>query len=308
MKLQNQLELFLPTYNRKKCLQHTLAQLTAPESPVRACHITILDNASTDGTKELLEEYAAKFPNIKVIHHPKNIGGNANIARCFELATAPFMWAVCDDDSFSWQHWPEIEAALKTAQYDILLTRKHDLRGTSDIAKIIHQLTFLPAGIYRTQFINSGVLINMHNNIPNLFPHMALICEIINKKGSIFLPQGDIFDKTAIAIGDLNNYLKGTEENTYTPQSAREMFWVVGFFNSLQLLEDAKLRTYVKNNLGRRGFFGYVMPAFRFNYTKYNSSKINVRLMINNMNLWQRFQFFWIRVFLQIINLFRKKK
>ena len=307
-KIANQLEIFLPTYNRKQCLEHTLAQLTAPESPVRNCRMTILDNASTDGTKELLQEYAARFANINVIHHPKNIGGNANIARCFELATAPFMWAVCDDDSLTWQHWHEIENALETDQYDILLTRKHDLRGTSDIAKIIRQLTFLPAGIYRTRFITGAVLMNMYNNVANLFPHMALICEIINKKGAIFLPQGELFDKTAIAVGDLDNYLKGAEDNTYTPQAAREMFWVVGFFNSLQLLQDEKLRTYVKNNLGRHGFFGYLMGAFRLNYTRYGSSQINVRLMINNMNLWQSFQFFWVRVFLKVINFFRKKK
>lgn len=306
--IKNFLEIFLPTYNRKRFLSHTLEQLTASESPVRNCQVTILDNASTDGTKELLEEYAAKFPNIKVIHHPKNIGGNANITRCFELATAPFMWAVCDDDSFRWDSWVEIEKALLSDQYDILLTRKHDLKGTGDIAKIIRQLTFLPAGIYRTKFINGGVLINMYNNIPNLFPHMALICEIINKKGSVFLPQGEIIAETALDVGELDNYLKGTEEKTHVSQSAREMFWTPGFFNSLQLLEDEKLRTYVMNHLGRHGFFGYLMGAFRQNYIKYHSSKINVRLMINNMNLWQRFQFFWVRVFLRITTFFRRKK
>ncbi|MBR2865677.1 MAG: glycosyltransferase family 2 protein [Elusimicrobiaceae bacterium] len=304
MSLQTQLELFLPTYNRKQCLAHTLAQLTAPESPVRNCRITILNNASTDGTKELLQKYAARFANINVIHHSKNIGGNANIVRCFELATAPFMWVVCDDDSFDWKHWHEIEKALLSDQYDILLTHKHFLKGTSDIAKIIRQLTFLPAGIYRTRYITAGVLINMFNNIPNLLPHMALICEIINKKGIIFVPEGEIIAQTGIEIA---SPLKGVDQKTYTPQSAREMFWVVGFFNSLQLLQDEKLRTYVKNNLGRHGFFGYLMGAFRLNYTRYGSSQINVRLMINNMNLWQRFQFFWVRVFLQIINFFRKK-
>lgn len=306
--IEKYLEIFLPTYNRKRFLANTLAQLTAPESPVRNCRMTILNNASTDGTKELLEEYAAKFPNIKVIHHPKNIGGNANITRCFELATAPFMWAVCDDDSFRWDHWHEIEDALLSNQYDILLTRKHDLKGTSDIAKIIRQLTFLPAGIYRSKFITGAVLINMFNNIPNLFPHMGLICEIINKKGSIFLPQGEIIAETALDVGELDNYLKGTEEKTHVSQSAREMFWTVGFFNSLQLLEDEKLRTYVKNNLGKHGFFGYLMGAFRLNYTKYNASVINIRLMKNNMTLWQRFQFFWVRVFLRLLTFFRKKK
>ena len=308
MNLSEKLEIFIPTYNRKPYIKHTLTQLTAADSPVKDCSITVLDNASEDGSSEVIADFAARFSNVTHIRHPKNIGANANIARCFELATAPFIWAVCDDDSFRWDSWTEIETALQSDQYDILLTRKHDLKGTSDIAKIIRQLTFLPAGIYRTKFINGGVLINMYNNVANLFPHLALSCEIINKKGSIFLPQRDIFADTTLAVGDIDNYLKGTEKTTYTPQSAREMFWTPGFFNSLQLLEDEKLRTYVKNNLGRHGFFGYLMGAFRQNYTKYNASVINIRLMENNMTSWQRFQFFWVRVCLRLLTLFRKKK
>ena len=43
--LKEQLEILLPTYNRKKHLLRTLTQLTAPESPVRSCSLTVLDNA-----------------------------------------------------------------------------------------------------------------------------------------------------------------------------------------------------------------------------------------------------------------------
>ena len=43
--LQEQLEIILPTYNRREHLQRTLTQLTAPESPVRHCSLTVLDNA-----------------------------------------------------------------------------------------------------------------------------------------------------------------------------------------------------------------------------------------------------------------------
>ncbi len=148
--LSDQLEIILPTYNRREHLQRTLTQLTAPESPVRHCSLTVLDNACTDGSSDLIEEFAAKCPNIKHIRHEKNIGGNGNIARAFELARKPYVWVVCDDDSFRWEAWPEVEEALFSNEYDILLTRKDDLKGTSNLAKIVRQLTFLPAGIYRT--------------------------------------------------------------------------------------------------------------------------------------------------------------
>ena len=97
--LKEQLEILLPTYNRKKHLLRTLTQLTAPESPVRSCSLTVLDNASTDGSSELIEEFAAKIPTIKHIRHAKNIGGNANIARAFEMARAEYVWVLCADEA-----------------------------------------------------------------------------------------------------------------------------------------------------------------------------------------------------------------
>lgn len=309
MEIQKQLEILIPTYNRKPYIKHTLEQLTAPDSPVKDCSITVLDNASTDGSSEIIAEFAKKFTNIKHIRHHKNIGGNANITRAYEMATTPYVWVVCDDDSFKWDAWPEIATALATDEYDLLLTRKDDLQGTSDIAKIVRQCTFVPAGIYRTGIITNGVLMNMYNNIPNMFPHLALICEILNKKGRIFLPQGEIMDKCTLDIvysGDDWN-TRGAEKS-YLPSSARNMFWTVGFLNSLQMIEDPKLRTYVLEHVGKHGFFGYIFGSFRKNYTHYNGNKLNEDLVKNDLNFTQRIKFFFARNLLKLITFFSKKK
>jgi glycosyltransferase involved in cell wall biosynthesis len=85
--LKDILEIFLITYNRKIYLQKTFNQIFANSSPIKNFDITILNNKSTDGTTELIEKYREKFNNIKHIIHNRNIGGNANIARAFELAT-----------------------------------------------------------------------------------------------------------------------------------------------------------------------------------------------------------------------------
>lgn len=306
--LETNLEILIPTYNRKEHLTRTLTQLTAPESPVRGVSITVLDNASTDGSSEVIEEFAAKFANITHIRHPKNIGGNGNIARCFELARAPYVWVVCDDDSFRWDAWHEIENALQTQQYDILLTRKDDLKGTSDIAKIIRQLTFLPAGIYRTANITSGVLMNMLSNIPNMFPHLAVGCAVLNRKGTIFLPQGEIMDKCTFDTKTSGDEWSLKGYDTYAPVMLQNMFWTVGFLNSLQMIEDPKLRTYIIDHLGHHGFGGYMMGAFRKNYTRFGNSKLNEAFIKSDINFRQRFVFFWVCLFLKIITLFSRKK
>ena len=305
--LSDQLELILPTYNRREHLQRTLTQLTAPESPVRSCSITILDNASTDGSADLIKEFAAKNSNIKHIRHAKNIGGNGNIARCFELPCKPYVWVVCDDDSFRWEAWPEIENALFSNEYDILLTRKDDLKGSSELAKIVRQLTFLPAGIYRTSNITSGVLMNMLSNIPNMFPHLALVCAVLNKKGRIFLPQGEIMDKCTFSdqSGDECS-VRGYDE--YPHPFIANMFWTVGFLNSLQLIEDKKLHAYILENVGNHGFLGYILGSFRKNYTRYGGNKLNIAFVKSGLTGGQRVKFLLARMLLRVVTFFSHKR
>ena len=305
--LEKYLEIIIPTYNRKEHLLRTLTQLTAPQSPVRRCSITVLDNASTDGSSELIDQFAAQHSPIKHVRHNKNIGGNANITRAFEMARLPYVWVVCDDDSFRWEAWGEIQTALQTGQYDLLLTRKNDLKGTSDIAKIFRQCTFLPAAIYRTSHITEGVLFNMYNNIVNLFPHLALVSEIFNKQGSIFLPQGEIMDQCSYDTHSGDVWItRGS--NTYCPDYMTHMFWTVGFIASTQLIQDKKLRAYILEHVGRHGFLGYIMGAFRKNYTHYHAYALNKAWVRSSLSTSQRIKFALACACLRIITLFHKHK
>lgn len=309
MIIEKQLEILIPTYNRKPHITRTLTQLTAPESPVRTCSITVLDNASEDGSSEAIARFAAQYPNVKHVRHAKNIGGNANITRAYELANKPYVWVVCDDDSFRWESWGEIQEALETESYDLLLTRKDDLNGTSDIARIFRQCTFVPACIYRTSIITGGVLMNMYNNIPNMFPHLALISEVLNKQGRIFLPQGEIMDVCTFDAGTSGDAwnTRGSQK-TYSPDVITHMFWTVGFLNSVQLVQDRKLRTYILDHVGNHGFFGYIWGSFRKNYTHYNGFALNEAFVRNGLCLRQRLQFECARVLLKLVTSFQRKK
>lgn len=60
----------IATYNRKEllreCLQSVLSQTRLPD------HILVVDNASTDGTQEMLKE---ESPQVEVLRLPENQGG-----------------------------------------------------------------------------------------------------------------------------------------------------------------------------------------------------------------------------------------
>jgi glycosyltransferase involved in cell wall biosynthesis len=84
------LSIVICAYNEQRSilsvLDHTL-QVELPEGWER--EIILVDNASTDGTQDLLR--AVKGPNIKVIFHPRNLGKGASIRTGFGHATGDYV-------------------------------------------------------------------------------------------------------------------------------------------------------------------------------------------------------------------------
>lgn len=85
------------TYNRKELLKESIEALLNQE--YENCYILIVDNASTDGTKEYIKEY---LNNEKVIY--KNTGANLGGAGGFSFGTkeaynigCDYIWLMDDD-------------------------------------------------------------------------------------------------------------------------------------------------------------------------------------------------------------------
>ncbi|MFE0311419.1 glycosyltransferase family 2 protein [Amycolatopsis sp. NPDC058986] len=95
----NKVAAIVVTYNRKDklgtVLDHVLAQTLAPE------WVVVVDNASTDGTDELLASYRTD-PRVIVQRLAENTGGAggfaAGMSKAYELG-ADFLW-IMDDDCY----------------------------------------------------------------------------------------------------------------------------------------------------------------------------------------------------------------
>lgn len=86
----------LPVYNGLPYLETALESLRQQE--LSDMEIVVSDNASTDGTRELVEEAAARDDRIRYVRNPENIGGTRNFNRVFHLARGKyFKWASSDD-------------------------------------------------------------------------------------------------------------------------------------------------------------------------------------------------------------------
>lgn len=239
MKNNNNLELFLITYNRKKKCHQTLETILAAGSPVKDLPLTILDNCSTDGTSEMLAEIATQHKNIRHIRHAKNIGGNANIARAFEMARAKYVWVLCDDDKLDFSNWPECENHLTQNPAAVVVANyAHPQKGP---VYLFRQLSFVPAAIYRTDLITSTVLMNMYSNITNMFPQLAITAAAFNSGQPM-----PILSKPLVTM-QLNpnddSYVRGSQPTTRLHPSSQQMNWMMGYLVSVDLLNNTRLRT-----------------------------------------------------------------
>ena len=251
------LQVVLITYNRKRALGHTLERVFASDSPIRGCSVTVLDNCSTDGTDELLAAAAAEHPNLKVVTRRRNIGGNANIVRAFELAERKYLWVLCDDDDFDWAKWPQVEEALASDAFDLVYTVSHLARPSEnpDIGYMAMLASFVPGCIYRSEHITGDVLQNMYAMIHTWFPQCVLSLHMLcNLKCRVFFRQGaDVVvrrlqteDGSREMTQEENDrtLVRGISESLLHPD-LRRMFWHVGFVLAAQIVKDDAARAQV---------------------------------------------------------------
>jgi glycosyltransferase involved in cell wall biosynthesis len=87
------------TYNQKGYVRECLDGLLAQEVDF-VYEIIVGDDASTDGTAEVIREYAAKYPTlIKPMLHEKNIGAFANVKAVYAAATGMYIAHLDGDDT-----------------------------------------------------------------------------------------------------------------------------------------------------------------------------------------------------------------
>lgn len=250
MTLQDKLQIVLITYNRKKYLKRTLDEILAEGSPIRDFSITILDNASTDGTSELIDEYCTKFPNITHIRHKINIGGCANVCRGYEYGVSSgkeYVWVLCDDDRYDFSNWKAVED-LVNKKTDIICVSNYSFpteKDQQDLKYQLFQLTFVPALICRAELITDNVMMNMYNGIYTMFQSPCIVISAINKKKQIkVLSQPIVFNgfQSDDACTDVS-YTRGLKKGESILDRTKNNQWVLGYANILSLLNNKSIMT-----------------------------------------------------------------
>lgn len=152
----------IPTYNGLTfiidALDSIVSQIT--EELRDKIEIVVSDNASTDGTGELVKAYQAKHSaNIQYFRNDANVGFDRNVDLLFKRGSGQFVWMMGDDDTLK-PH--AIHHVLKLIEQhpELHLLQVNFDQFDRALTTLIHQ-ELMPSSMYCTSA--EAFLVNAHN-------------------------------------------------------------------------------------------------------------------------------------------------
>ncbi|GHU03908.1 hypothetical protein FACS1894205_1250 [Alphaproteobacteria bacterium] len=107
-------------YNHAAFIAENIESVIAQKTSFPIQHV-IADDASDDGTQDIILKYAAKYPHIVPVLQKKRTYGSGNVQTLFEMARAEYV-ALCDgDDYFTDSDKLQIQADFLDANPDCAL-------------------------------------------------------------------------------------------------------------------------------------------------------------------------------------------
>jgi glycosyltransferase involved in cell wall biosynthesis len=93
-----QLTLFIPTYNRSIELVNTVESCLLQTASSEIFKVVVVDNASTDDTKNVMQDLLCQWKNLEYVVNGENLGMVGNWNRCMDLVDTPYYMLIHSDD------------------------------------------------------------------------------------------------------------------------------------------------------------------------------------------------------------------
>ena len=91
----------IPTFNSCSYLEECIEKILIQTNLLDKIEILVCDNASSDNTEKLMNEYILEYPNIiRYIRHNSNLGADRNYWSCIKNSNGMYVHLMGDDDFY----------------------------------------------------------------------------------------------------------------------------------------------------------------------------------------------------------------
>src|SRR5688572_16916600 len=192
-----------PTYNRNEVLRASLERLLPQLTD--ECELLLVDNHSDVPVEQTLRDLLASYPDVRcrIVRNRFNIGGAANILRCFELCETPWLWLLGDDDRptpdaicLVFQHLQDHPDAcfFNFVSYHFRRSRKRVTVGCEDFIRKFDDwsnLLFMSVGVFHCPTVMPQLRFG-YQYMYSSAPHIAMMLASLDENARCVLSDGCI--------------------------------------------------------------------------------------------------------------------
>jgi len=157
--LKPKISILFPVFNSAQFLRSTLE--TVVNQSFKNWELLAEDGGSTDGTLEILHEYAARYPNIKIVSEPDENSFHA-IDKARQRAQGDYLYFLCASDGYLDNRWFEKCMAVMEADPQVsivwgipfLMNEEGEILGPSFLyAHFLESKNFNRLDVLKTIFL-----------------------------------------------------------------------------------------------------------------------------------------------------------
>lgn len=290
------------TYKQSKYLRQAIDSVLSQNVDFKY-EIIVGDDCSPDNTKEILEDYKQKYPNIfQILNHPKNIGPTNNFYEVLSKCKGKYIAGLEGDD-----YWLDANKLKKQVRF---LEKNHEFGGIASFTRRVNENEELLNIFPKKENIKDNEIFNIYNitnylnlknknddfhlstmmyrnifihnsNIKNLITSPNFVGDVQVKMLVLNMGKIRIMDEETLCYRFIDN-----ESTSFSAQSFVTRYSDIKLaFNIMDKYFDLKYHDMIKMYLVKDLYSGL------FDILKFKNFKLAYKLYKNELNAYCKIKF-----------------